>query len=221
MKRILILLVACAMATCGTSGLALASGSSFRDDFGVFDESRWDRGDHQLGRSYLNPANVGVSGGNLNLKLPARSTDGAEIASDELYGYGSYTARIKVPRAPSSITGFFLYYPPDRASEVDIEIFNDRSRKVMFTSYKAGNKVTETMKLPFDPTRGFHNYRFDYAPGSLKFYVDGKLMHSYSGNVPDEPMRLYANAWYPNWLEGKRSGKNKFVKVDWIRHIQP
>lgn len=84
MKRILILLVACAMATCGTSGLALASGSSFRDDFGVFDESRWDRGDHQLGRSYLDPANVTVSGGNLNLKLPARSTAGAEIASDEL-----------------------------------------------------------------------------------------------------------------------------------------
>lgn len=208
------------MAPLFTAGIALSSAPGYRDDFDAFDEARWDRGDHQLGRSYLDPANVGVSGGNLNLKLPARTTDGAEIASDELHGYGSYTARIKVPRAPSSITGFFLYHPPDRASEVDIEIFNDRSRKVMFTSYTDGHKVTETKKLPFDPTRGFHNYRFDYAPDSLKFYVDGRLMETTSGGVPDEPMRLYANTWYPTWLAGNASGENRFVKVDWIRHIQ-
>lgn len=61
MKRVLILLVACRMVTCIMSGLALAGGSSFRDNFDSFDESRWDCGDHQLGRSYLNPANVGCA----------------------------------------------------------------------------------------------------------------------------------------------------------------
>lgn len=220
MKHLLTLLATCAVATLLASGIAFASAASFRDDFDSFDETRWERGDHNLGRSYLDPANLEVSNGTLNLKLPARTTDGAELMSDDLHGYGSYTARIKLPRAPSSITGFFLYAPPDFESEVDIEIFNDRSRKVMFTSYNNGRKVTETKRLPFDPTKGFHDYRFDHGPKHVDFYVDGRRMHRISGNSPDDPMRLYVNAWYPNWLAGKQSGKNKLVRVDWIRHIQ-
>lgn len=110
---------------------------------------------------------------------------GGGLVSDELHGYGSYTTRVKVPRAPSSITGFFLYHPPDLASEIDIEIFNDQSRKIMFTSYKNGNKLTETKRLPSHPTRGFHNYRFDYTPRYIEFYVDGRLMKKMSRNVPN------------------------------------
>lgn len=220
MKRVITLVVACAVATLAVAGVALASVPNYRDDFNRFNEARWDKGNHRLGRSYLDPSNVNVVKGELRLRLPANTTNGGELVSDELHGYGSYTARIKVPRAPSSITGFFLYAAPDRASEVDIEIFNDRSRRVMFTSYKDGNKVTDTIRLPFYPTRGFHNYRFDYSPRAIKFYVDGKLKKRMFRNVPDEPMHLLTNAWYPDWLSGKTFNKTKGVRVEWIRHIQ-
>lgn len=220
MKRVITLVVACTVATLAVAGVALASVPNYRDDFNRFNEARWDKGNHRLGRSHLDPANVNVVKGELRLRLPANTTNGGELVSDELHGYGSYTARIKVPRAPSSITGFFLYAAPDLASEVDIEIFNDRSRRVMFTSYKDGNKVTDTIRLPFYPTRGFHNYRFDYSPRAIKFYVDGKLKKRMFRNVPDEPMHLLTNAWYPDWLSGKTFNKTKGVRVEWIRHIQ-
>jgi len=28
------------------------------------------------------------------------------------------------------------------------------------------------MQLPFDPTSGYHDYRFDRLPGSVKFYAE-------------------------------------------------
>src|SRR5215208_3189008 len=40
----------------------------------------WSRGDHMLGRSYLDPANVVVDGENLRMKLPARTLEGARCS---------------------------------------------------------------------------------------------------------------------------------------------
>ena len=203
------------------AGVAQAGVMDFTDDFDTFDETRWSEGNHKLGRSNLDPANVSVSGGNLGIKLPARTTNGGEISSDALYGHGSYTARMKLPNAPSSITGFFLYEPPDYASEIDIEIYNDTSRKIMFSTYADGKQThTQTMTLPFDPTAGFHDYRLDHAPGSIRFYADGVLMKEWKDGLPESSMRLYANAWFPTWLDGRKSAKDKFVLVDSISHLQ-
>ncbi len=132
------------------AGFASAGALNFTDGFDSFDESRWTKGDHNLGRSYLDPNNIGVSNGNLEIKLPARTLEGGEIVSDDLYGYGSYAARIKVPNAPSSITGFFLYEPPDHASEIDIEIYNDSSRKIIFSTYAGGARPIR--RLCFSPS---------------------------------------------------------------------
>jgi beta-glucanase (GH16 family) len=71
--------------------------------------------------------------------------------SKEFYGYGSYAARMKIPNAPSSITGFFLYKAPDYQGEIDIELYNDGSRRIMFTTYAGGARThTQTTQLPFD-----------------------------------------------------------------------
>lgn len=96
-------------------------------------------------------------GGNLQITLPKRSLEGGEILSDDLYGYGSYSARMKLPDVSSSITGFFLYKSPDYESEIDIELYNDSSGRIMFTTYAGGAQIhTETLPLGFDPTAGFH-----------------------------------------------------------------
>ncbi len=203
------------------AGFASARVLNFTDDFDSFDESRWTKGDHNLGRSYLDPNNVGASNGSLEIELPAHTLEGGEILSDDLYGYGSYAARIKVPYAPSSITGFFLYQPPDYASEIDIEIYNDSSRRIIFSTYAGGRQThSQTMQLHFDPTAGFHEYRFDRAPGSVMFFVDGRLMNNWTTGLPGHQMKLYVNAWYPTWLEGKSPDTDRFVLVDQIRHAQ-
>lgn len=217
MKRVILVLVVGILQTLLIAGIAHAQTSDLSENFDSFDETKWSKGDHNLGRSYLDPNNVSVSSGNLEIKLPANSLDGGEIKSEGLYSYGSYSARMKLPHAPSSITSFFLYEPPDYASEIDIEFYNDASRKIMFSTYARGKQThTQTMTLPFDPTIDFHDYRFDYNSNSVSFYADGKLMKRWKGGVPKNLMHLYVNAWYPTWLEGKKPLTDHYVLVDKI-----
>lgn len=179
-------------------GAAWALGVSFSDGFGSFDTNRWSKGEHTLGRSYLDPANVSVDGENLRIALPTRTFERGEILTNDLHGYGSY--RAKLPNAPGSITGFFLYKAPDYESESDIEIYYDSTRRIMFTTYAGGRRThTETTTLPFDPTTGFHEYRFDYlrdpdtALASVTFYVDGQEMRTWNTGIPRASMYLMLN----------------------------
>ncbi|EXF25367.1 hypothetical protein BG28_13290 [Nesterenkonia sp. AN1] len=187
------------------------------EDFSSFRHAHWTKRSHRLGRSLLEPSSVDVADDVLRLKLPAESTDGAEIRSVEAFGFGRFEARLRVPHAPSSITGFFLYEPPDEAQEIDIEIFNDRTGGVMFTYYSAGQQVSRTRELPFDPTAEFHTYSFDYGADGVEFSVDGEVMESLRGTMPAGPLRLHLNAWFPTWLQGERSPQDHFVAADHVR----
>ena len=91
----------------------------------------------------------------------------------------------------------------------------------MFTTYANGARThTQTMQLPFDPTAGFHEYRFDCAFDSLSFYVDGQPMKTWTDGLPQNSMRIYVNAWFPTWLDGKKPRSDKFLYVDSIGYAQ-
>ena len=219
MRRVFVLVVICVLQLALVAGISFAATSGFWDGFSAFHNARWSKGDHKLGRSYLNPRNVFVRRGKLFMKIPAHTLGGGELYSDSLYRYGSYATRMRVPYAPTSITGFFLYTSPDFQSELDVEVFNDHSRSITFTTYAGGSKThSDTMRLPFDPTTGYHKYFFKYEPHSLSFYVDGKLMKLWTHSLPRDQMRLIANTWYPNWLGGKKPGTSRFTRIDWIRY---
>lgn len=181
------------------------------------DPDQWVSTTRDLGRGALAPQNVTVENGQLRLTLPANTLDGGEIESKDLYGPGFYAARIKVPNAPSSITGFFLYEAPDYASEIDIEIYNDSSGKILFTTYSGGEQTnTETLTLPFDPTEDFHDYAFFYNQDFITFYADGEPMKEYRVGLPDKPMKLYVNSWFPKWLDGEKPDSDRYTYIDWI-----
>jgi len=187
------------------AGSAVAA-TGFSDPFDSLDGGRWSAGDHQLGRSRLDPANVAVAGGALELRHPAGTLDGAEVRTRELFRTGTYRARIRAAAAPSSLTGFFLYAPPDYASEVDIEILNDASGTVLLSSYAGGRQThTETRALGFDPTAAFHTYEIDLDRKAVTFRVDGVALRTWKNGVPTTPMALYANSWFPAWLAGTPS----------------
>jgi beta-glucanase (GH16 family) len=192
--------------------------AAFTDNFDTFDAQRWAVGQHQLGRSALTAANVTVADGALGLTLPAGTTDGGEIRSVSTFTSGVASARLRVPDAPSSITGFFLYAPPDYASEIDIEIFNDPGGAVMFTTYSGGRQThTETRQLGFDPTEAPHDYEIAWGKGKVTFRVDGVALRTWSNGVPKAPMNLFANAWFPAWLDGLTPVETRGAVFDQIR----
>jgi beta-glucanase (GH16 family) len=191
----------------------------FVDTFGTFDTNKWYKSSHTLERTTFQPDNVDVNNGNLRIKLPANTLNGGEICSTELYKYGTYSARMKLPNAPSSITGFFLYADPSLHNEIDIEIYNEPDGNIIFTTYADGKmQHTTTKELGFDPTADFHEYTFDFYPDRLNFYVDGKLMQTWNEGMTTNSMHLLVNAWYPNWLPGTKPTTDQYLLVDWIKH---
>ena len=221
MRRWAFLSAACAVQVFLISGLAWALGSEFFDGFDVFDETRWSKEEHALGRSNLEAGNVAVADGQLSIELPARTLDGGEIRSKPLYYHGTYTARMRLPKTPSSLTGFFLYKSPDYDAEIDIELPNDSSRRILFTTYANGRRTNHVERtLPFDPTAGFHDYTIRFTPEGARFIVDGTQIKQFNRGLTRESMRLYVNAWYPRWMDGTRPRQDSYLLVDSIRHAR-
>lgn len=191
-----------------------------QENFDTLDQGVWAVSSKTLGRTLLNPEIVVVKDGFLNIRMPADTLTGGEIVCQQLSTYGSYESRMKLPEAPSSITGFFLYSPPDYFYEIDIEIHNTKEGKLLLTTYADGEVQNEYVgELGFDPTTDFHNYRFDYTQDRVAFYVDSKFILEWKDGFPKgQPMQLIVNTWYPNWLAGTPAPTDQVLLVDWIRY---
>jgi beta-glucanase (GH16 family) len=146
--------------------------------------------------------------------------DGAELRTRSTYGYGSYRARIQTANAPSSVTAIFLYVPPDYANEIDIEIYKTPSSGTARLSTYSGGALTHTREyeLPFDPSLTSREYRFDYHPGAVSFYIDGSMIQTWTDGIPTQPMNLYLNVWFPEWLGGTVSPQPHVALVDSVEY---
>lgn len=186
---------------------------------GSLDPAVFKASSHRLGQTQFKPENVTVNDGQLAITIPAGTMASGEISTVDLKSYGSYEISMKLPNAPSSITGFFLYAPPDYEQEIDIEIYNQPDGKIMFTSYANGAQTQAvTMDLSFDPTADFHHYRIDYQPDFIDFYVDDLHLTRFGAGIPDNPMYLMVNAWFPNWLAKRPAPQTQQLLIDWIRY---
>ncbi|MDF2979872.1 MAG: glycoside hydrolase family 16 [Actinomycetospora sp.] len=192
----------------------------FVEEFDALDPQRWTpAAPHVLGRSRIDPANVRVAGGRLELLLRGGSLDGAELLSTGTLATGVVTARLRVADAPDSLTGFFLYAPPDHAHEIDIEILGDPRGRVLFTTHHDGREThTIERDLGFDPTAAFQDYAIARRPGQVAFSVDGRELVRWIDGVPDEALHLYLNVWFPRWLGGRPPVGDRATSVDRVTH---
>ncbi|CAG8973174.1 hypothetical protein HYALB_00008766 [Hymenoscyphus albidus] len=135
--------------------------------------------------------------------------------------WGSYRASIKLSPVAGTCAAFFWYF--NNSQEIDMEFlssqFNadngsfpvnlvlqsEKSAKNGFNA--AGTDSYVVANLPFNPTTGFHEYRFDYVPGHILFYADGTVLANFntSSSTPFEPGHLILTHWSngnPLWSAG-------------------
>lgn len=197
-----------------------ARSGDFRDEFTSFDQRQWVKISRPFGHGTLDPANVAVADGHLGIKLPAGTLNGGEMRSTSLYRFGTYRTRMKIAYAPSSLTAFFLYKRPDYAQEIDIEIFNDDTGRIMFSTYSGFAQTNNVIvDLDADLTADFHEYTIEYDPGLVRFLLDGTELRRWSTGVTGSSMYLFANAWFPFWLAGEVPTTDRYTYIDWIEHF--
>jgi beta-glucanase (GH16 family) len=190
------------------------------DEFDPWDPGLWLPGQHALGRGVLQAANVSATSGILALRLPAGTYDGAEIRSRDRRGPGIYEVRMRTPLAPGSLSAFFLYeFAPRLNDEIDIEILNDGTRRVLLTTWVRGKQTNSvTLVLPFDPATAFHDYRIEYGSARVAFFADGMLLHQFKTKLPRAQLYVMANTWWPTWLAGPQPAADIATEIDRVIH---
>ncbi len=188
------------------------------EDFDLWDPSAWIPGDHPLGKGWLDPDNVSHGSNTLLLTLPAGSYDGAEIRSASRVQFRNVEVSLRTPEAPGSISAFFLYeFVRRRNDEIDIEILNDESPEILFTTWVAGKQTNHVrLELSFDPTVDFHNYRIEWSRNRVRFLVDGELMQEWTEGIPRDAMYVMSNAWWPTWMNGPTLNEARTHEIDRI-----
>ena len=163
----------------------------------------WRAADHALGRGRVRAEHIRLAPeGGFRLELPAGACDGAELRAAEPIQYGEFAVRLRTPSAPGSLSAVFLYgQDGDESDEIDIELFNDGSRRALLTSWVRGVQRRQAeVVLPFDPAAQAHAYAIRWTPRALVFVADGAALARWADGYPHGPMRAMVNAWWPTWL---------------------
>jgi licheninase len=190
----------------GTLARALTQSSTLVDSFDSFNASLWTKAnwaafsDANRTNSFAS-ANATLSSSRLALKLSnvnGTLANGAEVDSVNQFSYGLFQVRMK-PVAKSGTVSSFFTWRTGNWDEIDIEFLGKDTTKVQYNHFSNGVGGHEHLdNLGFDAAADYHLYAFEWAPHSLRYYVDGTLRHTTWTDIPDEAQQVIMNVWARN-----------------------
>lgn len=101
---------------------------------------------------------------------------------------------------------------------VNLVLQSEASIAAGFNAHDTG--AFQVHQLPFDPSGGFHEYRFDWFKDRVEFYADGVLLDTMSGEgVPSAPGHMTLSQWSngdPSWSAGPPA-KDAVMTVNYVK----
>ena len=161
------------------------------------------------------PVNVRQLPGHASLTLRHEQTSVRELTSGAItstafYRYGRFRAEIRASGVPGVITGMFLHRNGPR-QEIDIEfVGKDPSTMLVNVFYNPGPEGTKLeygyrgtptlVDLGFDATADFHTYEIDWLRDTIRWLVDGEVVHERviwdPTPIPNRPLQFNLNLWH-------------------------
>ena len=224
--------------------LALPGFAQIDDDFNSFNTGVFHKADGWTNGSPFNctwrAECVTFSGGIMSLTIDNDSGSppykAGEYRTNNNVSYGLFEVSMKASKALGTTSTFFTYTGPSEGNpwdEIDVEVIwrnSDGSLSqngILQTNYfthGAGNHET-LINLSFDASAGFHTYAFEWASDSIKWYVDGNLVHTEDGSrgaLPTTPGKIMMNHWpgtgVDGWLGTFNGQVPKSAQYNWIRY---
>jgi hypothetical protein len=122
--------------------------------------------------------------------------------------------RLKPTTVGGLVDGFFLFdvtreNPPgtDVRDEIDFELLSNQAvgaaTQDPFTNYWNDEPFSDPGDGQFVNVAGldltqFQDYKVEWTPQAMKWYVNNQLVRTQTTNVPDDPMKLHFNLWAPD-----------------------
>jgi endo-1,3-1,4-beta-glycanase ExoK len=187
-----------------------ASGTSFVEEFDRLDTARWyisdgwNNGKHQ--NCTWSKDQVSVENGRLLLSFDAKHSGERQYACGEVqtvkrYGYGTYEVRMKTATGAGLNSAFFTYIgPTDKKphDEIDFEVLGKDASRVQLNQYIAGKGGNEKLvPVPGGADKGFNDYAFVWQKQSLRYYVNGALVHEVTDpkKLPNHAQKIFLSLW--------------------------
>ena len=158
------------------------------------------------------PSYLDFSTGMLRIKLTQTSSGsvGGELQSKNALGFGTYEWIMRASSTSSTpngsgytvsgqISSGFIYVNNSQTEIDSPEIEGQNPGTLWWTSWTSVNtKQYTSTQAPFAPESGFHSYKCVWTKTSIKFYVDGALVSTHTGVVPQTPAYAMINHWGTN-----------------------
>ena len=181
--------------------------------------------------------NAQIKGDHLELTVDKKWTDdknpdwnpqysGGEFRTNDFYSYGYYETSMQAIKNDGIVSSFFTYTGPSDDNpwdEIDIEILGKDTTKVQLNYYTNGKGNHEKMiDLGFDASEGYHTYGFDWQPGKITWFVDGKKVYEATDNIPTTPGKIMMNAWpgktVDDWLKAFNGKTPLTAYYEWVTY---
>ncbi|KAL8804167.1 MAG: hypothetical protein Q9182_002709 [Xanthomendoza sp. 2 TL-2023] len=166
------------------------------------------------------PNPISKSSGDPGLQLYVRgpTADNAPVSTAELMTtrgdmhYGSYRVALKYSREAGTCGSMFWMEKRAEApkQEIDVELLSYQDtasspdNEIHFVNHGGvGGHIKP--HVSFHPSDGYHEYRFDWSPGKVAFYTDGKHVGDLTDGVPSKPGNILLNHWSDGnagWTQG-------------------
>jgi MYXO-CTERM domain-containing protein len=135
----------------------------------------------------------------------------AELFREQPYRYGRFEARIRYAVGDGVVSSFFLWKVGSEVTgtywnELDFEKLNADCRMQTNTLYGYPLQSAEqTRTMPTDMCTAYHDYRFEWTPTYIAWFIDaqeirretGAVAAAFADNTPDG-MRIHFNVWPGN-----------------------
>jgi endo-1,3-1,4-beta-glycanase ExoK len=161
----------------------------------------------------------------------ARQYSCAELQTHKTYGYGTYEFRASAAAASGLVSAFFTYVGPTPHSqsphdEIDFEFLGKDKHAVQLNYFGSAQGQHEYMApLGFNSSETMADYAFEWLPGSIRWFINGKLVHEAKAEAdkpfPKTPGKIFLSLWASDnseaWL-GKFAdpGKPLVARFDWL-----
>ncbi|WP_397376068.1 beta-glucanase [Paenibacillus terricola] len=232
LSLLMLLVTGCSEKESASKSAANASAETWVQPFKVDNAERWEK---STGYSNGNPFDCTWSADHIRfqqdsmqLKLTAEDS-GQKLCSEyktlDTYHYGKYEVRMKAAKSIGIVSSFFTYTGPSFGTawdEIDIEFLGKDTNKVQLNYYTDGVGGHEKLvDLGFDASEDFHDYAFEWRADSIKWYIDGQLVHTATDNLPVTPGKIMMNLWngtgVDEWL-GHYDGESPITaEYQWMK----
>jgi beta-glucanase (GH16 family) len=214
----------------------------WEDPFDTLDTTRWTAQTHSWdgNLSQFTADNVAVVDGRLQISLTTsgdaeKPYHGVEYRSTDAITYGKVEASMRFAKGSGVVSSLVLIYtpwPPDDWNELDIECLGNTTGEVQFNhmvNIPPADPASEHLQFPekidlgFDPTTAFHTYTIEWLPSSVRFLVDGVVVHQPTEEI--SRLVLPQNILLTIWASDAASWAGPiddttaptFAEVDWLR----